>query len=296
MGKLTDAIFEGNAKQVRKLLDTHPILGGYKGSSAINEEKSTQDSYRESSALHLACCLGNVEIVDMLLKVNAEVRQDENTFFTVAANNHVGVLKLLIDEFGNDIDTPREADNSYSLIIASCLGRLESVRFLLDNKVTPPNKKTKLGETALYAAVENGHVEVARLLMAHGANTYAKTIYGKTPYSLAMESGSVEMKKIFEDYHNDLESKFFRIESRIEDFYKKISELNRKKEKINEILKNKLIEGGKENNAGINENSQLLIFSNVKPSAPAQEVGSNLSDSEDLIDFFDSILGFPNPT
>ena len=52
------------------------------------------------------------------------------------------------------------------------------------------------GYTALHAAAENNHVEIAQLLLKHGAEASAAVTSGETPSDLAALSGHHEMVKL----------------------------------------------------------------------------------------------------
>lgn len=294
MGKLTDAIFEGNTKQVETLLNRSPIFGGYKGSREISAEKATQEGCIDASPLFLACTLGRSEIVKLLLEAGAEIRKDENPFFAAAINNHVEVLKLLTDEFGNEVDAPRELDKSSALIIAARLGKEEAVKFLIENKVSPINKKNNIGETALYAATESNHVSIVKFLIKHGANIHSTTVCQRTPYTLAMKLGSDEMKQVYHDYQKDLKARLDKLDNLSQQLYEKIGRINKKREKILELLKQNTLEGvGVQDNAGI-FNAYQSFVANYEPSAPRVE-GVHLKpspvnpESLDLIDLFTDI-------
>ncbi len=53
------------------------------------------------------------------------------------------------------------------------------------------------GYTALHAAAENGHVDVARILVESGANATAELESGHTPIDLARMAGKDEMLDYF---------------------------------------------------------------------------------------------------
>ena len=93
--------------------------------------------------------------------------------------------------------------------IASSEGRVDVVRYLLEHAVpvdcasAPPQShltetggyvraapKTACDETPLQLACRKGHVDVVRLLHAHGADLGAKLFFrGATPFSLAFRAG-----------------------------------------------------------------------------------------------------------
>ena len=72
-------------------------------------------------------------------------------------------------------------------------GDLAAVTALLD-KGADVNAKFRYGATALFKAAERGHVEIAKLLLARGADATVKdTFYGATAMSWALDNGHVEV-------------------------------------------------------------------------------------------------------
>ena len=54
------------------------------------------------------------------------------------------------------------------------------IKFLLENGVNPDLPLSSFETTPLMSALENGRYDVAKLLLLHGVNIYAKPIYGYT--------------------------------------------------------------------------------------------------------------------
>ena len=49
------------------------------------------------------------------------------------------------------------------------------------------------GWTPLHAAIDGGHIDIANLLLDHGANVDTMNIYGDTPLSTATQEGQEEL-------------------------------------------------------------------------------------------------------
>ena len=71
--------------------------------------------------------------------------------------------------------------------------RTEVVRVLLHNESVRVNARDDRGETALHHVAAGGSLEIARLLLAHGADPRAKDAAGRTPATVAAEQGHAKL-------------------------------------------------------------------------------------------------------
>ena len=74
------------------------------------------------------------------------------------------------------------------LQIAAQSGNLTAVRILLDQKESRGleiDARSLGGETALYKAASNGHLEIVQLLILHQCNPLIKDVQGYSPRRLA---------------------------------------------------------------------------------------------------------------
>ncbi|EXJ63795.1 hypothetical protein A1O7_00130 [Cladophialophora yegresii CBS 114405] len=111
--------------------------------------------------------------------------RDKNgrTFLSRAAsNNDLAAVKIKFAERPEDLNLPDNAGNT-PLQIAALQGYVDIVRFLLENGCEVDTRNIDR-DTALIDAVENGHVEVVKLLLVHGANPRLGNAKGDEPYEL----------------------------------------------------------------------------------------------------------------
>lgn len=106
---------------------------------------NAQTDETQETALTLACCGGFLEVADFLLKAGADLELGASTPLMEAAQE----------------------------------GHLELVRYLLDYYHANVNAQTQTGDTALTYACENGHTEVASLLLLYGAELVSYNNYIK---------------------------------------------------------------------------------------------------------------------
>ncbi|EER93669.1 hypothetical protein BDA96_01G143800 [Sorghum bicolor] len=88
-----------------------------------------------------------------------------------------------------------------ALHAAALDGKLDTVRYLLDNGADP-NKKDEPGEVPLHCAAKYGHDEVAKLLLSRGANVDMAYFHG-TPLHIAAVHGKADFMKVLLEQHAD---------------------------------------------------------------------------------------------
>ena len=111
--------------------------------------------------------------------------RDKNgrTFLSRAAsNNDLPAARTRFQERPEDLNMPDNAGNT-PLQIASLQGYVDIVKFLLESGCEVDSRNVDK-DTALIDAVENGHVEVIKLLLNYGANPRLGNAKGDEPYEL----------------------------------------------------------------------------------------------------------------
>ncbi len=116
-----------------------------------------------------AAMLGYRDVVSALLKAvpqTATIKGPHSytLLYHAAISGDIGIaedIKAILPE--------KASDFNQALTSAARSGRLEMIRWLLENGVTNPNAKDGVGNTALVYAVKNNFPEVAAVLRDHGA-------------------------------------------------------------------------------------------------------------------------------
>lgn len=88
--------------------------------------------------------------------------------------------------------TARLIDTGKRLLEATRAGQIEHVRHLVVNSGAPFTSDW-LGTTALHLAAQNGHAEIAEILLRGGVNRDARTKLERTALHLAAQVGSLEV-------------------------------------------------------------------------------------------------------
>ncbi len=130
---------------------------------------------------------GDPRIVKLLLdhdvELNAKAENGWSAVMIAAAKGYVDVLAMLLDK-GAD---PTLAD-VYSwtpLMRAGFEKRASVVKLLLEDDRVDVNRRGENGITALHLAATQGYVEIARLLVEHGADPQIKDNFDRTAYLIA---------------------------------------------------------------------------------------------------------------
>jgi uncharacterized protein len=117
--------------------------------------------------LHLACFFGQLETVEMLLGIGANVKvrsanaMHNTPLHAAAASRNQDICALLLSH-GAEVNATQQAQYT-ALHSAAANGDLEIVRLLLAHEASATAKSEK-GETALDMAKQRGHTAVVELL------------------------------------------------------------------------------------------------------------------------------------
>lgn len=140
--------------------------------------------------LHIACSNGQVNVVEYLLAMGAEVNQlDMNGSLPIhhaATNKEETAIPILnaLKAHGADLNAGDRhgrtilhiSCNYNSILVAQGLLSLATGLALIDKQT----KETRFCQTALHVAASKGHHELVHLLLRHGANPKLVNIAGQT--------------------------------------------------------------------------------------------------------------------
>ena len=108
------------------------------------------------------------------------------------------IVKFLITEHSQDVDCRGFNHQSTALHLASSRGHVEVASVLLDHGADG-EARDKRKSTSLHLASSGGHAELVRVLLNRGADTTARDELNLTPAVLALRSGH-EVTKVFAEF------------------------------------------------------------------------------------------------
>lgn len=195
-----DAIKKGNSVRVSELLKQTPSLIKARTSSGITPVLLAVYAHHPEIAEALlatgiepnifeAAATGRVERVRELLKKNPELVKAYSPDGWTALHLNFGnleIVKLTLDS-GAEIDAiSKNKFVATPLRGAAAMEKVELARLLIARGANV-NCRGEEGGTPLHEAAGNGNLEFAKLLLDHGANVNAKDDKGKTPLTIALE-------------------------------------------------------------------------------------------------------------
>lgn len=130
----------------------------------------------------------DIDVIDV-----ADLQGETALYKAFKARNYNLLLKLM-DKYVKAGRAPRPyqlqpRSQPRTLFIAAENGDTDGVRqFLRQDSIQVNQRYEPYQRTALHQAAENGHFEIVRLLVEHGADVFARNNHGRTPRELALQS------------------------------------------------------------------------------------------------------------
>jgi Ankyrin repeats (3 copies) len=170
-------------------LATHLIV---EHSEHVNARSDGQDT-----AMHAAAAGGNTDILSLLLEHDADVdsrdRFGSTSLHLASYSGALSVGQYLLDH-GADINA-RDEDDWTPLFVCACTLSGEHVEFaqVLLERGAVVDARSNHGNTSLHEAVAEGKIQVARLLLKHGADVNACNESGRTPSQYTTQQEILEL-------------------------------------------------------------------------------------------------------
>ncbi|MEE9370202.1 MAG: ankyrin repeat domain-containing protein, partial [Sedimentisphaerales bacterium] len=161
---------------------------------------SFSDTTKENEMpIHKAARRGYVKEIEQLLDSCADPdTKDENgrtPLHIAALYGRTEVVKLLL-KHGGDVEA-RDNNNFSPLYFAALNNRVGVIEQLVSSGAKVDGQNGKFGTTALFAAVEQGRENTAKVLLKHGADVnFRISGFPQSPLQMAAFLGRVNMAKV----------------------------------------------------------------------------------------------------
>lgn len=163
---------------------------------------------KHQTPLHIAASDGSLEILEILLeqsderKVNVNISRDGTTPLHVAASNgHKAIVDFLLQKFP-DIELEnkdflhRSNHSTHSNLSSSPPENAIAYNSSLDS-----SKIVMITSSPLHQAARNGHIDIVKLLVDHGADVDVTDGSNKTPLHVATFRGHEKVVKLLLLHH-----------------------------------------------------------------------------------------------
>jgi len=196
---LFNAVVVQDLNTIRKILTSVPKEKSLDFINYVDDNGTTP--------LHQAVCLGDEEIVSLLLEKGADCNIQDNNgtspLMIATCENNASIVQLLLkreakvefqtnDEKATALHFAVDRDNSK--IVKSMLESPSKENFI--------NLKEGVGKTALYIATVKKNVELVEMLLNHGADANLSDNNGITPLAIANDQGQHKTFKMLLEKSN----------------------------------------------------------------------------------------------
>ena len=178
--ELVEAVKKGDGDSVHSLLSQNVDVN----TSQVNG----------TTALHWAVHHDDLKMAKLLIEAGANVNVANDygvTPFLLACINGSSSMVRGLLQAGADPNTTRQTGES-AIMTASRTGNLEAVKTLLAYEPDLNRQENRRGQTALMWAIEQGHPQVAKLLIERGADVNARSKRGFTPLLFAAQQNDLD--------------------------------------------------------------------------------------------------------
>jgi len=169
-----------------------------------DEIKQVQAGPAEEEAFRVAAHDGDLETVKNLLRRGLScdaADQDGHTALMFAAFNGHSELVLCLLDSGAEINRTDSLGRT-ALLYGSTGPFPETVKILLDRGADPNRVDTEEHFSPLMHAAAEGHLEVVKVLVAHGADRSLKDVDGDDAATFAAQSGHMHVVEYLRSIEN----------------------------------------------------------------------------------------------
>jgi ankyrin repeat protein len=165
-----------------------------------------EDPNLKQTALCWAVTLNQKEAVELLIEEGAKLEpKGRKPLLLAIVKRNKALVELLLDA-GASVEA-RKSHRQTPLMRAVSLGDLDIIRLLVEKGPHAIDYKDKSGRTALSRVCEEGYLEMAQVLLEHGADIESRDMDDRTALLYAAKMGPKAIVQLLLDKNADLEAK-----------------------------------------------------------------------------------------
>jgi len=184
-----EAVRTGKLEKVQQMLDQEPELAAARNEAAI-------------SAVTLAMYNGQSQAVTVLVRRGAPL-----DVFEASMTGAVDRLQAYLDK-QPELANAFAVDGFQPLGLAAFFGQTAAVELLLGRGASVNSAShNEQSVMPLHSAAAGQHLQIAGMLLAHGADPNATQAWGFTPLHSAAQNGQIAMIRLLLDHGADLQAR-----------------------------------------------------------------------------------------
>lgn len=228
MNKFIAAVKANKYKSVKKLIknvdvkskDSHGVTPIFYATNNSNKDMvelliehgaDINEIIRDTSLLWLSVCHDNEDIARLLIENGANnvntLCSGDNDYINISPlcvasrNGNTNIVKLLIHEAGADVNQ-KCSNGITALYTAAFFGHNGIVQIIINTGTIHNIDATNdVGCTALHASAQCGCIDIAKILIDHGADINIRTSAGASPLLLAAQNGYEDIVSLLISKH-----------------------------------------------------------------------------------------------
>ncbi len=174
------------------------VAGGRAGLTELLLKAGAATSPYSAQLLHLAARQGRRDLVEQLAAHGADARAADAGIFV--ATSELGLLRYLLEHGTSATQTGIGELPPLIYAARGDKGENPETAELLLEWGAPVNAVGRRGRSALHYAAAAGHIEVMRVLLAHGADPGLTDEAGATPLDLARKAGKTAAARLLKEW------------------------------------------------------------------------------------------------
>jgi ankyrin repeat protein len=202
-----DCLFDRNKPHLAAWIRLYDVENNWRPHNSFFCHHSAQ---LDVVPLYYAALCGFRDLAERLLDahpqdVNARGGFHETPLLAALDEGHIDIALFLLDRDADPYVEPRGETGHSALYVASSRGYVEVLQSLIDRGADLNAEcRGQLGLDTkwrpLLEATKNGRLEIARVLLKHGADMNHQDIKGNTPLSMALRLPNLDLAQFFLDH------------------------------------------------------------------------------------------------